>query len=70
MLKHYRPSRLTVALVAFPFGLWLGYLSAVQVVQDCLHAGTPEIAVFACPDWLTDPDSVAVVTEHDPEHDP
>jgi hypothetical protein len=72
MLTRYRPSRLTVALLAFSFGLWLGYLGAVEVARDCLNAPTPEYAMRTCPDWLSmpDPASTTRVTLSDPEHEP
>jgi hypothetical protein len=72
MLKHYLMDRLTVALVAFAFGLWLGYLGAVELARDCLNAPTPEYAMRTCPDWLSmpDPASTSRVTLYDHEDEP
>jgi hypothetical protein len=41
-----------VALLAVLFGNWLGYERAVQQVQECADARTPDLAISACPRWL------------------
>lgn len=40
------------AIVAFALGLWLGFLGAVRVVEECLAAESPREVMLACPAWM------------------
>lgn len=39
------------ALIAFAFGLWFGYLGAVDRYRSC-HRADAQVRTVACPSWM------------------